>query len=766
MTQPNDYGLLRDLKGQYHGGRTYPAELDPGLEEELNMSLLDAQSLRKGTSLANPAATGLMLAEQISPGGVVGDATLDAFRPQLELEGYPLKIPWAKGAENLASLENQRDKGKQRPGMPVNRFKGQAVTLRPLPGRNIPGTTKALPPITIGGLKPQDWVNRVRQVLSPEEIKMAANWYRSGGMRNPFWNAMGPKVGEENMVGMNMASVRKSPRDALTDYIRIKEQLARGIPFDQMEKGSTVAKGLHQFATNQPITEGAGLKIYDFTASGYGMKTRPSHLMMPNAGQPFTVDIHSGRGGGYVDEFYKKFLERNYDLSGLGKKGVQVDMKNGAISDSQYNVAGDQGRALTGYLNQIGFGEEFDILNESFTELDAPAVQAIDWMSMLKLYGMPWSDPSQAVSGNVMRISSELNWSSEWGGNNSWFDRQGWSEYYNQLPIAYQQEVTRESMDEAFSMCKDLIKTSDAVVSGVHGSGGWENNPPAPAYVHAEAMTPKTADAIASCVGYLAGQEEVWAVRPTRVKFDPNLVNPKTGEKIKTFSGNGISLDIIERGGKNITRGNNVEKIWKAVRQLDPDLFMGFQPYTDSFSNEPGLRIIFPADRYDDDEGFVYAVKDKEKQENLGRLKELFQKIQDLSPQIEKTINSALPNASFDIYGNSVEIRYNRNNWHKEKDGKSHLERVRNIIGDGVNELRTTMRQQYINSVGSRLGDSIRASTGKRNKSTSKRPLPTRPKQPGVDLPTPHTGIRNLLEPDKHQDWKIEHHGLAGFFNP
>ena len=161
---------------------------------------------------------------------------------------------------------------------------------------------------------------------------------------------------------------------------------------------------------------------------------------------------------------------------------------------------------------------------------------------MLKLYGMPWSDPSQAVSGNVMRISSELNWSSEWGGNNSWFDRQGWSEYYNQLPIAYQQEVTRESMDEAFSMCKDLIKTSDAVVSGVHGSGGWENNPPAPAYVHAEAMTPKTADAIASCVGYLAGQEEVWAVRPTRVKFDPNLVNPKTGEKIKTFSGNGISL--------------------------------------------------------------------------------------------------------------------------------------------------------------------------------------------------------------------------------
>ena len=773
MAENQDYGLLRDLRGIYHGGRTYPAELDPGLEEEVNQSLLDTTALKQGLSLTNPVATGLMLAEQISPGGMVGDASLttyleeqskkeNRFRDQLELEGYPLKVPWDKGAENLASLENQREKGSKRPGLPVNRFKGQPVTLKPLPGRNIPGTNTPLPPITVGGLKPMDWVNRVKQTLTPEEIKTAANWYRSGGMRNPFWNAMGPSAGEEMMVGMNMASVRKSPRDALTDYIRIKEQLARGIPFEKMEKGSVVAKGIHQFATNKPITEGAGLKIYDFTASGYGMKTRPSHLMMPSAGQPYTVDVHSGRGGGYVDEFYKKFLERNYDLSGLGKKGIQVDMPNGAIKDSQYNVAGDQGRALTAYLNQIGFGDQYDITNEEFPELDAAAVQAIDWMSMLKLYGMPWSDPTQAVSGNIVRISAEL----AWGGNNSWFDRQGYSEYYSQLPISYKQEVTRKSMDEAFSMCKDLIPGADTVVSRVHGTGGWEFNPPEPAYVHAEAMTPKTADAIASCVGYLAGQEEVWAVRPTRVKFDPNLVDPKSGKPIKSFSGNGLSLDIVERGGKTITQGNNVEKVWQAIRQIDPNLFMGFQPYTDSFSNEPGIRIIFPVDEYDDEKGFVYAETQKQKAGNLQRLKEQNQRIQDLSPQIQQAINSALPNSNFDMFGNSVEIRYNRNNWHKELDGKSHLERVRNVIGDGVEQLRTTLREQYINSVGSRITDAIRNATGKRNRSTSKRPLPRRPKQPGTSLPSRDSGIRNLLEPDKPQDWRIDHQGLAGFFNP
>ena len=755
-----DYGLLRDLRGIYHGGRTYPAELDPGLEEEVNMSLLDTTALKQGASLANPTATGAMLAEQISPGGMLGDASLDTYRDQLELEGYPLKIPWAKGAENLASLENQREKGSKRPGLPVNRFKGKPVTLQPLPGRNIPGTNNPLPPITIGGLKPMDWVNRVKQTLTPEEIKKAALWYRSGGMRTPFWDALGPEVGEEMMVGMNIGSVQKSPRDALTDYLRIKEQHNRGIPFEDMVKGSTVAEGMHQFIKDEPITKGAGFKIFDFTASGYGMKTRPSHLMMPQAGEPYTVDRHAARGGGYVDEFYQKFLERNYDLSGLGKKGLQVDIPNGAVKDTQYNVAGDQGRALTEYLNRIGFGEEHDILDESYQKLDAPAVQAIDWMSMLKLYGQPWSDPSTAVAGNIIRTSAELSW----GGNNSWFDRMGWSEYYNKLPIAYKQQVTRESMDQAFDMCRDLIKGADAVVSRVHGTGAWQANPPEPSYVHAELATPKTADAIASCVGYLAGQTEVWAVRPTKVKFNPDLKDAKSGKPIQSFAGNGFSIDLIERGSKMITKGNNVEKIWKAVHAVAPDLFQGFQPYTDSFSNEPGLRIIIPADRWDSDEGgFVYAESQKEKGENLERLKELHGKVTSLMPKINQALESVDFNANIDEYLNSVEIRYNRNDWNKDPNGERHLQRVRNVRDSGIDTLRNTLRKQFIDSVGSRLTSAIGSATGNRPKGTARRPLPGR-------YPESHKKREvdplSLLKPDEHQDWQIEHKGFAGFFNP
>jgi hypothetical protein len=362
-------------------------------------------------------------------------------------------------------------------------------------------------------------------------------------------------------------------------------------------------------------------------------------------------------------------LERNYDLSGLGKKGLQVDIPNGAVKDSQYNVAGDQGRALTAYLNQIGFGEEFDILDESFPELDAASVQAIDWMSMLKLYGQPWSDPSTAVSGNVIRTSAELSW----GGNNSWFDRMGWSEYYNKLPIAYKQQVTRESMDQAFDMCRDLIKGADAIVSRVHGTGAWQANPPEPAYVHAELATPKTADAIASCVGYLAGQTEVWAVRPTKVKFHPDLKDAKSGKPIQSFAGNA------------------------------------------------------------------------------------------LMPKINKALESVDFNANFDEYLNSVEIRYNRNDWNKDPNGERHLQRIRNVGDSGIDTLRTTLRKQFIDSVGSRITSAIGSATGNRPKGTARRPLPGRypesHKKPKVD----HL---SLLNPEKHQDWEIEHKGFAGFFNP
>ena len=120
-------------------------------------------------------------------------------------------------------------------------------------------------------------------------------------------------------------------------------------------------------------------------------------------------------------------------------------------------------------------------------------------------------------------------------------------------------------------------------------------------------------------------------------------------------------------------------------------------------------------------------------------------------------------NANFDEYLNSVEIRYNRNDWNKDPNGERHLQRIRNVGDSGIDTLRTTLRKQFIDSVGSRITSAIGSATGNRPKGTARRPLPGRypesHKKPKVDP-------LSLLNPEKHQDWEIEHKGFGGFFNP
>ena len=52
--------------------------------------------------------------------------------------------------------------------------------------------------------------------------------------------------------------------------------------------------------------------------------------------------------------------------------------------------------------------------------------------------------------------------------------------------------------------------------------------------------------------------------------------------------------------------------------------------------------------------------------------------------------------------------------------GEKHLQRIRNVGDSGIDTLRTTLRKQFIDSVGSRLTSSIGSATGNRPKGTTR----------------------------------------------
>ena len=482
-----------------------------------------------------------------------------------------------------------------------------------------------LPPVQIGGQKTENWVVKIEGVLSPDEIAEAAGWYRDGKMVEPLISSAGPGLTPELQAGFMLGAVQKSPPGALLSYLKQREQVKRGVAFEDRMKSGTSDLPLYQLAGGEEITGGAGQKIYDFVDAGVKNPTRTFFGNDTRAGQPFTMDRHTTRDMGYLDETYLNFLKENYKVP----KDLKVDF-DGAPSETIYEFGGDIGRKLTDELNAQGFGEKYGI-----GELSASDAQAIGWSAMLKLYDQPFDDLSGAISKNVQRVSSELSF----GEGSPLAARFG--EDYNALNTEQQYQITRDAIDWASNRAGELSGTLS--VGRVHGSGGWENFPPAPAAVENLLASPGGADVYADTLGYLANQTEVWAVR----EVSKNAQNA-----------NGILLDIVEIGSKNIEDGDNLQAVWKKLNEYNPEVFQGYQPL--SYEGNSGIRVIVP---------FKY---------NPFKNKPALRKyVEENKENFVKAVEEVFPNKEkFDINLADGNIRFHNNDWTESKNGESYLERL------------------------------------------------------------------------------------------
>jgi len=529
-------------------------------------------------------------------------------------------------------------KKKNKDYSPPGSHKNKSIILKPKKGVD-------LPPVQIGGQKTKNWVIKIEGVLSPEEIAEAAGWYREGKMVQPLIESAGPGLTPELQAGFMLGAVQKSPPGALLSYLKQREQVKRGVAFENRMKSGTSDLPLYQLAGGEEITGGAGQKIYDFVDAGVKNPTRTFYGNDAKAGQPFTMDRHTTRDMGYLDETYLNFLKENYRVP----KDLKVDF-DGAPSETIYEFGGDIGRKLTDELNAQGFGEKYGI-----GELSASDTQAIGWAAMLKLYDQPLDDLSGAISKNIQRVSSELSF-----GDGSPLAAK-FGEEYNSLNTEQQYRITRDAMDWVSNRASELSGTIS--VGRVHGSGGWENFPPAPAVVENLLASPGGADIFADTVGYLANQTEVWAVREVSKNAQ---------------DANGILLDIVEIGSKKIEDGDNLQAVWRKLNEFNPEVFQGYQPL--SYEGKSGIRVIVP---------FKYnPFKNKP---------ELRKYVEENKENFTAVIDEVFPGENkFDINLADGNIRFHNNDWTESKNGESYLERLeRSTNGEITRSLRVSDRPEF-----------------------------------------------------------------------
>jgi hypothetical protein len=631
--------------------------------------------------------------------GIVARKVMERAKggPITKAEGGPLSggmqsrgldFPAEDSAFRLRTKLNREAKvasGKADPGLPSN----PRMTIR-APEAEEGGNQ--LPDFVVGPVTPQDWIDRHEQILSPDEITHASQWYK-----NIYGNFLQYTNNDEAqakplMRAWLVAQQNVSPAGAMQNVLLQKEQMQRGVPENMWRAGgmpnpTNAARAVLQ---DKPIAGGVGQKISDFVDSAEGLDTRSFLGHDQKGGKPFVIDVHSARDTGLVDPALLNHLRGlGYNEEDLAK--VQTDFE-ASPSDAQYENRAQWGRDLTDHLNSIKWQGKNDWRPEE--------IQAVGWMGMTKLTRNAEEDSASGLSRNLRRVSFEL----APGEGSPWAAKYG--EAFNTLPDDERALITQTMGGRAMEIANELAQTH--AVNTVYGTGAWQQyqNPAAVAQVLA---TEQGADILAHSIGHLLHQTEVWHNRAK-----PMTANPK-----------GFAIDFIEKGSNNLADKGQLQDFWSKVMDADKTgLVQGYQPITLP-SGESGVRVLV-------DKG------GKKTSENLFKA---------LSADGE--LGTMLKSLPYDVQAQlaEAEISKARNDWKENPNGELYVQGLRDILGSDPSarlsaagsqlekELEALLDQAY-----TRQGRAWRTAQGpEEGQVTAVKPKKTRAK--AKELPEPTAGM-------------------------
>ena len=495
----------------------------------------------------------------------------------------------------------------------------------------------------IGRITPEDWIDRVESVLTPQTISDSRNWYKNIKLE---FQRMFSDDWHKYMVAYLLGNKAESPRGALNNALYVAEEIKTMT--SGARKGGLSDEQMRQIFKGEPVSlVGIGAKLYDFVDSALGKTTRSWMGDTVEGNSPFVVDRHTFRDSGRVDDAIISYIEKTFGETSA--QNVQLDTKQtGNVSPAQYEKIANWGNELTEYLNNINY------MGGNWTPLET---QAVGWTAMSRLTETAEGGTTeQAVDAMTKTIPIELDFGAGAPYNvkfKSWHDL---------LPEA-KSRVTHKVMRAVADVVAEFSGTK--VRDFTEGVGGWGP------YVNPNAVirflsSDQTAEALTAMAAYLGHQTKVYAFHPA------------SGQ-----TGDSVAFDIAPVGGAPFTNADITKTIWPELfKRLDPVMGKdaegnsnaGFVQAKTS-DGRPTIRIVaaLPTGIFTSGpkKGQLKTIKDLTVAERMLAEKSLINKL-------EPVLTEALENiaGTYSLSSGRVKVVSSSNNWKEQENGESHKQRV------------------------------------------------------------------------------------------
>ena len=539
------------------------------------------------------------------------------------------------------------------------------------------------PDFAIGKINFDDWTKRVEKVLSDDEIKGATNWYSE--VYDYFKSAPYIKSEEEAKTlaqAWFAGAQRKSPQKALANVLSIRSLLRQGktpeeiLAMDKIEEGGTepATKAILSVLTGREAS-GVGFKISDFRDNLDNKNVRSVMGNDPEGGQPFTVDVHTGRDMGLVDPSLLSLLkDKGYKIP----DNIIDDFGEGGLSNDLYQNRAIFGLELTDHLNKIKWKGKDD--------WQPSEIQAIGWTTLTNLYGgaNTAGNIKDALNLNVRRVSMEVK-----PGTGSPWDKM-FGKDYSELPISDQIKINDEITNEAIN---EIAKSENVdLYNNVFGTGGWQTYVN-PSTVQEILGIKSEAIRIGAKLGYVLNQTEIYI----------------NGSKALTKNPQAYTYDLVERDSTKLRDSKYINDLFTQIYEKTNGVIVGFQPI-ETIDNKIGIRMIVGPDTVNQ----FYKDRKIPKKGNESKKNQFFEK--DLQKQIEDVIKNT--DEEFDLFTTESDLTVLKNDWKNkgEEDGQNYKQYFsKKTVTDA-----TTESDRVLDNIRQKLTDSFRDKI--RNAQGTKRP--------------------------------------------
>jgi len=246
------------------------------------------------------------------------------------------------------------------------------------------GKTFAVGKITI-----QDWIGRVNDLMTTEELKDSRTWYRQ--LDNAFRPIFKDNVAQYALAWL-LSQKRASPSKGFTDVLRAADMAAGKA---EVKKAGLNQQALIDVLQGRVPQEGVGAKLLDFLDSELGRTTRTVVRDDPRGRQPAAIDVWAQRDIGFVDPKVFEYVRKEFGEDAV----AQLDSDRTTDGEAQYEYGIDFYNDVVEYLNETNFD------GGGWT---AREVQAVGWVTMQKAMGVKAEFVRDIIGMNTRRISIGL----------------------------------------------------------------------------------------------------------------------------------------------------------------------------------------------------------------------------------------------------------------------------------------------------------------------------------------------------------------------